>query len=354
MKTAFRIVLFLVTGAALALPLPQTVVERWYSGLLYPPLQRALTGASNLVPFALLDVLLVALTAIWVAGLVRDFRQRSTGWVLARWSFRTAAAGAALYLAFLLAWGLNYRRVPLEHKLRYEAAAVTPDAARRAADRAASRLNALYADAHTAGFGSAGGVDPDLAQAFARATRQLGAPGTTRPGRPKHSLLDLYFRPAAVAGMTDPFFLETLVERDLLPVERPFVVAHEWSHLAGFADEGEANFSGWLTCMHAGTSSQYSGWLFLFGELADALSRTARAEAVARLADGPRADLRAIAARLARDVQPRVSAAGWRVYDQYLKANRIEAGAASYAQVVRLVLGTGVGLTAIGSESPAR
>jgi hypothetical protein len=31
------------------------------------------------------------------------------------------------------------------------------------------------------------------------------------------------------------------------------------------------------------------------------------------------------------------------VYDRYLKANRIEAGAASYAQVVRLVLGTALG-----------
>ena len=40
---------------------------------------------------------------------------------------------------------------------------------------------------------------------------------------------------------------------------------------------------------------------------------------------------------------PQVSAAGWRVYDQYLKANRVEAGAASYAQVVRLVLGTALG-----------
>jgi hypothetical protein len=75
---------------------------------------------------------------------------------------------------------------------------------------------------------------------------------------------------------------------------------------------------------------------------------------VAALIDGPRADLRAIAARLARDVSPKVSAAGWRVYDQYLKANRVEAGTASYAQVVRLVLGTRLGLTPAGLPSPAR
>ena len=50
--------------------------------------------------------------------------------------------------------------------------------------------------------------------------------------------------------MTDPFFLEVIVNPDVLPIERPFVVAHEWAHLAGYADESEANFVAWLTCAH--------------------------------------------------------------------------------------------------------
>jgi hypothetical protein len=93
--------------------------------------------------------------------------------------------------------------------------------------------------------------------------------------------------------------------------------------------------------------------LFLFGELANSISRGDRPALMARLDAGPRSDLRAIAARVARDLKPRVSAAGWRVYDRYLKANRVEAGTASYAQVVRLVLGTRIGLSA-ESASPAR
>ena len=73
---------------------------------------------------------------------------------------------------------------------------------------------------------------------------------------------------AGVAGMTDPFFLEALIASDLLPVERPFVIAHEWSHVAGLADEGEANFAGWLTCLQGCPAHQYSGWLFAYSELA--------------------------------------------------------------------------------------
>ena len=79
------------------------------------------------------------------------------------------------------------------------------------------------------------------------------------------------------------------------------------------------------------------------------LSRHDREYIVKRLAAGPRADLREIAARLARDVRPQVSAAGWRVYDTYLKANRVEAGAASYEQVVRLVMGTQLGQQTLGN-----
>lgn len=343
-----------IACAALLLPLPAVAVERAYSSLIYPPLQRALTSFSNLVPVALLDVVIVGLPLAWVVLVVRDLARSPRRWRTAgRWTLLTAVVVASLYLVFLLTWGLNYRRVPLERKIPYDAKAVTREAARGAAELSAQRMNALYGAAHAARARAAGGIDAPLAAAFARTTKELGASGTTVPARPKRSLLNLYFRPAGVAGMTDPYFLETLVESSLLDVERPFVIAHEWSHLAGFAHEGEANFAGWLTCTRADAASQYSGWLFLFGELANSLPRADRPALFARLDRGPLEDLRAIAARLARDVKPQVSAAGWRVYNEYLKANRVDAGTASYAQVVRLVLGTRLGLTD-EAASPAR
>ena len=182
-------------------------------------------------------------------------------------------------------------------------------------------------------------MEPELAAAFARAVELVGGSTVTVVGRPKRSLLDWYFRRASVSGMTDPFFLETLIATDVLAFERPFVIAHEWSHLAGLADEGEANFVGWLACVRGSAADRYSGWLFLYEELLPSIDRSAQAAVAARLAPGPRADLRASRDRVLRNVNPRVAAAGWRLYDSYLKANRVTAGAASYADVVRLVLG---------------
>src|SRR6185295_18045387 len=132
-------------------------------------------------------------------------------------------------------------------------------------------------------------IDSGLSSAFASAVREAGIPRTIVVGRPKHSLLDWYFRRAGVDGMTDPFFLETLIAGGVLPFERPFVLAHEWSHLAGITDEGEANFAGWLACVRGSVADQYSGWLFLYAELAAALSGGDRAALAARLDPAPRA-----------------------------------------------------------------
>jgi len=79
------------------------------------------------------------------------------------------------------------------------------------------------------------------------------------PGRLKHSLLGPYFRWTGVDGMVNPFGLEVIANPDLLPFERPMTIAHEWGHLAGLANEGEANLAGWLTCMRGSIADQYSG-----------------------------------------------------------------------------------------------
>ena len=271
-----------LAAAALLAPLPAPFVERLYSSSVYPLLQRTLTSASNLTPVAWLDLLTVLVVASLVLASLRDAGRWPASRVMLRLAARLVSVAALACLAFVLAWGLNYRRT-------LPAVGLTP---------------------------------------------------STVPARPKRSLLDLYFRRAGVAGMTDPFFLETLMASDILPFERPHVVAHEWAHLAGITDEGEANFVGWLTCVRGTPSQQYSGWLFLYSEVLAGLPRDRAQPISALLSAGPRADLQALRERSLRELSPRVSGAGWLVYDQYLKANRVEAGTASYAQVVQLVLGT--------------
>src|SRR5262245_57247406 len=337
-----RAVVVLVAIIAAVVPVPAAAVERFYSAGIYPLWQRWATTTSNLVPIALVDALIVIAVVAWLALAARDVitRPRGFGRAALRVLVRTAVWASVVYLAFLASWGLNYRRVGLADKLAYSSAQVSEDGLRALTTTAVARLNALHAAAHRVEWPDGSTVDPIVASGFAAAERDLGASRPAVPGRPKRSLLDPSFRRAVVDGMTDPFFLETLVVSDLLPFERPFVTAHEWAHLAGYNDEGEANFVGWLACMRGDEARQYSGWIFLYSEGASQLSRADRQEAARRLADGPRADLRAISDRVARNRSARVAETGWLVYNQYLKANRVESGTASYAEVIQLILGT--------------
>jgi hypothetical protein len=337
--------LVLIAAAAALAPVPPALIERAYSATLYLRLQRIVTSTSNLVPFALFDALIVVTLAAWLIAIGVDLVRQRRAWmrILARLVVRTVVWASAFYLVFLLVWGLNYRRVPLADKLRFDPQLVSSEAAVSLATAAVGQLNALHDRAHEMNWPQLPAVDPSLAASLERTERELGATATAVPGRPKVTLLDPYFRRAGVEGMTDPYFLETMVQSDVLPFEQSFILAHEWAHLAGFADESEANFVGWLTCVRASIPDRYSGWLFLYGELARAVRPHDRRELSARLAPGPLADIQAIAHRLQRQMNPTVAAAGWRVYDRFLKANRVEAGTASYANVVRLVLGASFG-----------
>jgi hypothetical protein len=340
-----HVILIAVAAAAAIVPLPPAWVERAYSMSVYPRIQGLLTPMSNRAPFALFDVLIMIVATASLLAFILDIAAGRYGAfrVFGRFLMRTTVLAASFYLVFLLVWGLNYRREKLTEKLQFDAGSISADAALAAATADVEQLNALHDRAHEAGWHPLTEIDPALRAAFGLVTRDLGALTMAVAGRPKVTLFNPYFRRAGVEGMTAPYFLETLVQREILPFERPFVVAHEWSHLAGFADEAEANFVGWLTCLRGSTPDQYSGWLFLYSELARAVRARDRAAVSALLDPGPRADLVAIAARYREQVNPRVSAVGWRVYDRYLKANRVEAGTASYDEMVRLVLGVRFG-----------
>jgi hypothetical protein len=327
MRRAGWAAVLLAAVAALA-PVPREFVERWYSTGVYRSIQPILTSLSNLTPVPLFDVLCLAATGVAAVATYRAFhaRGRRGAWPLLQ---RLVQGAAAAYLVFLAIWGLNYRRVPLTGKLAFDRTRVTAEAAGLLAARTIVSLNRLYtpAHAHTTTL-------TDLASAFHGAERALGSSRTIVPGRPKTTLLGGYFHYASIAGMTDPFFLETLIAPDLLDVERPFVIAHEWGHLAGYADESEANYLAWLTCQRGDARAQYSAWLALLGDLREFMPSSAP-----RLDAGPRGDLLALRYRYSR-TSPMLRAAARESYDKYLKANRVESGIESYDLVVQLILGT--------------
>lgn len=331
-----RLVVVAMAALVAVAPRPALLVDSAYSRGLYPPLQRALTAGSNLVPVAVFDLVVIAALA-WLAWRWTQVVRR---WPKRRWlavgdaTVATATLAAGLYLWFVVAWGLNYARPPMEVRLTLPPFDVSEADVEALLDDSVRAVNAGHAAAHADQVDESAAV----AEALAHVDARDGRPGPITPGRPKPTLLAPYFRMAGVDGLTAPFALETLLNPDLTPMERPFVLAHEWAHLAGQADEAEANFAAWRALAAAPSPRlRYSAWLFLLSETAGQVAGEPRRAVLQRLDDGPRADLAAIAAR-ARDRVDVVQRVGWRVYDRYLRSQGVADGVRSYSRVVRLVV----------------
>ena len=317
-------------------------VERWYAKWIYPAIQARVTASSNSLGLALFDPAIIIFTSLLIGGWVwwiRRARKQRSFRPIGRGVVGTITGLAIIYLWFLAAWGLNYARPPLESVLAYDASRITPLAVRALAERAVSEANRTHAAAHAVGFPAIAETPSPLAVALHEVERELGRPRPTVLAQPKRSLLSPFFRASGVSGMLGPFFLETLLNPDLTGPERPFVLAHEWAHLAGYAPESDASYVGFLAALRADPASQYSAWLELVSEAGNQLQPITQRLVLEQLAPGPRADQEAIRQRLKALVKP-VERVAWTTYDRMLKSQGVEEGVQSYSRVIQLLLGT--------------
>ncbi|HKY03276.1 MAG TPA: DUF3810 family protein, partial [Blastocatellia bacterium] len=250
------------------LPIPPRWIERGYSTAVYPRLQAVFTPITNLFPFALFDLLLVAAAAfgltIWVYRISRA--ERGTRLKTAAILFaNTVFFAAAAFLLFEALWGLNYMRAPLASKLDFSEERFSPQSLSGLKRVTVERLNLEAAQAHAGGWPGEDEWRDVLRGALDEVIVELGHPGGLKIARPKRSIIDFYMAASGVDGFMNPFGHEVILNAEALPIERPFLLAHEWAHLAGFADESEANFVALLACLRSPQSAlRYSGWLSLY------------------------------------------------------------------------------------------
>jgi Protein of unknown function (DUF3810) len=346
---------FMVRGAlsvlALATALIAAVTDlpaagmRAYAARVYPAWQAVATPLSNRLPIPLFDATLALVIVLAVVGLGtstrRAVRRRSVVPLL-RFVGTVTVVAALIYLWFLAAWGYNYRRAGVETLVpEFVPERATPVLVRRLAELAVQRVNELHAPAHADGFPALDAVPADLVRSLHDTERRLGRTRSTVPSIPKRPWTAPYMRAVGVSGMLAPLFLETYLNPDLTGPERPYVLAHEWAHLSGFAPEEDASFVGLITALGAGPPARYSAWLVLMSDAAVRLPSAERRQVLAPLESGPRADLAAINERLRLRVAW-LDRASWVAYDRAIKSQGAESGVAGYGRVIDLVLGSGV------------
>jgi len=346
---------------ALRVLLPAAIIEAVYSRGLFVALRYIYDFTiAWLLPFPIYYLFWVGVIW-WVWATVRGCRERSKGrrgekekgskdakaWP---WLFRRVVNSIALLVAtFLLAWGFNYGRVPVDRKIGFTRYQPTLKELRARVYTEAAQLARLRTGltADTFALTAADLGDPlDVRPLLRRALRADGYPDPGRPGGqqlyPKGILLSW-----STAGVYWPWAGEGNIDAGLHPLQKPAVMAHELAHAYGFGDEGTCTFWAWRTAAYAEDPRlayplRLAYWRRIAGKLRQLEPEAYWAWRAASLDPGIRNDLQAIYdnGKLYKNIAPAVRNA---TYDAYLKAQGVHEGLMNYGTVVQLVEGYRVG-----------
>lgn len=318
-------------------------VERIYARGLYPRVAAVLGAWSDALPFALAE---------WVAlgGVVLLAK---TVWPRTRGGLRLGSSAPTLlallgwaWFAFLLVWGLNYRRMPFAASAGLDTRKPAAWELKAVCQELVTQANDLRVELpeDAAGVMRLGdGRDRMLKRAalgsaaLRRAYPWLGPVGAGA----KLFAASPLFSYLGITGLYMPFSAEAHVNATLPDPELPFVAAHELAHRQGYAREDEANYLGYLACrMHPDGDFRYSGALAASAYALAALApvdRAAYLELGARRSPAVARDLAAEAAWSER-YRTVLSDLARTVNDTYLRSQGQTAGVASYGLMVDLLI----------------
>ena len=315
-------------------PSPQWI-ERAYANGAYPQWQALAHAIAAPFPWSLGDLAALAGVAVIAARVVSRLRERRKSLLrrIGLAAFDTLLVLAIYGIWFDVSWGWNYDRAPIEVRTAYDAGRVTHSAVSRLRNQAIAQMNALAAPAHAREDDA---LDLSALKAsWTPAVQAAGDSWTPLVGDAKPSIADPFMAATGTSGFINPLTLTSQLASDLLWFERPFSIAHEWSHVAAYAREDEANYLAIVTCLRSKDPAvRYSGWLELFLYLPP-LPKYKKSMFVPLVWQ----DFDAIRARNARHINAKLAHWSWRTYNAYLKSKRIPSGVENYNEVTRLYLG---------------
>ena len=347
-----------------------------YATRIYPIIGSLLSPISGLFPFAVGDIF-IALSIVWVIFYpIYEIKWRKQ---LAKRFFFLAAKRSCypkkkvvfgrvaeyllwVYAWFYIAWGLNYSQPNIYCRTGMEPVEVSEAKFREFAYRYADSINYLSEERRVKSEETAfddqresqfnGMVDDGLKNrvrdAVLKGYNEIGAKeGINAPFNQHPHAKTMLFTPlssmSGVTGSMGPFFCEFTLNGDIRPHDYPAIYAHEFAHLLGIANEGEANFYSYIVCTASSDKAvKFSGYYHIFfhvlrnvfdilGEKeGEKFLKYIRPEII-QLARSDRQywiSKRCKALDAAQDF----------IFDLYLRGNHVAEGRKSYSGVVALIL----------------
>jgi len=322
---------FICVGIAVRNP---GLLEHYYSRGVYPLIANLVSGISSLIPFSLWDTFWIFAILLIITGIfLALFGKLKWRWLV----LRITQSMALLYALFYLVWGFNYFRPKLETRIGWEKPKTDEAVFRSILDSMIVHANSSYIPVSPADYPW---IDQLVEDSYRRNSTRLGINYPNGSRHPKTMLFSSFFAKSGVSGYFGPFFNEVHLNYYLLPMEYPYVLAHEKAHQFGITNEAEANLAAFIVCTTSDDQRlQYSGYVnLLVYFLSDAAGLKDAREYIRRIEKPVIFDLRfqrrhwqGLQNKMLDQVQTAANNA-------YLKTNHIEEGVKNYNQVVGLVI----------------
>ena len=312
-----------------------TALASAYTSYVFRPFQSLRNAVFGIFPFSVGDFIYLSLFFVVTALIIRWvyllLRLHKEGHELAHSMLNSVITLAFIYLLFFVGWGGNYFRGTLTRywKLNVPKTAAVADLAQYDSFLI-DRLNVL-----SAGYQ---GLPFSTADTLAKHYYAVLTDSKVRPRglRVKASLYGYFMQYLGIQGYYNPFTGEAQVNGALPQFMLPFVMCHEMAHQCGIAAEDDANLLSYAVCTVAPDRAfAYSGyfnlWLYTQSRLKQTDSTIAN-KLMARLNPLSVAQLDTLRA-IRKKYRNGFSDYSGRLYDSYLRMNRVKDGIESYSNV---------------------
>lgn len=311
-------------------------LSEWYMQTVYPVVAAAFSAVSNLIPFSIYDVFVVLGILCYFAIIVRAIlRKKSFPETLSSLLRLTTVLVAWFYFA----WGIAYFRKDFYARCGVEETRFDRENFKQFAARFIEDANRAYVDFDTL---DKTGVRQKIEASYKEKHALLAIAYPNGKRRPKPMLFEQIYSKMGISGYFGPFFNEIHVSNYVMDFDYPFTLAHEMAHQFGIALESEANLYAFIVCANSSDPAiKYSAYNALLIYVLNDVYAFLPAEADglrAQIRPEIMADLKANRAHWLAARDKTLSGAQDKVYDAYLKTNKISSGRENYSEVVGLVV----------------
>ena len=322
-------------------------VENFYSRLIYKKISGAMNRLSSNFNFSIGELLLflfiIAVIIFIIIAIKKSFFNANIKTladklkIALNFTYIFACSMIIIYIIFLIAWGLNYHRVPLIEN--YAPRDINDDDIYMLADSLIKNINSLkdemkYKEINTNYQALNRMIEAEYNKVF-----EDFAFLDMHYSRTKPIMISKIFLHLQITGIYSPFTSEANVNILIPSISIPFTIAHEIAHQIGIAYEDEANFISYVACSkHTDPFIRYSA---NFEALLYVLNEVKRDENYAHLMSNLNNDTKEEIKKYYefwQNYMGKLSKVSQKVNDTYLKANSQKDGIKSYSRVVKLLV----------------